>query len=84
MPAVALEGARALSSGPIQSDPQMFEAVAAAQAANGDFAQAEAQQQAALTKAKALGWNTRFIEERLDSYRNKKTWYGDIFAGPAP
>ena len=62
----------------------MFEAVAAAQAANGDFARAEAQQQTALTKAKALGWNTRLIEERLDAYRNKKAWYGDIFAMPAP
>ena len=82
-PAISLAGAQALSSGTIQSDPQMFEAVAAAQAVNGNFAQAEAQQQAALTKAKALGWNTRFMKERLDSYRDKKAWYGDIFAMPA-
>ena len=84
LPAVALEGAHALSSGSIQSDPQMFEAVAAAHAANGDFAQAEAQQQTALAKAKALGWNTKFMEDRLDSYRNKKAWYGDVFAVPPP
>lgn len=81
-PEVALEAAQSLIKSPIQSDPQMFEAVAAAQAAHGDFAQAEAQQQTALAKAKALGWNTRFMEERLSSYRNKEVWYGDIFAVP--
>ena len=83
-PEAALAAAQSLSKSPIQSDPQMFEAVAAAHAANGDFAQAEAQQQIALTKAEALGWNTRFIEERLDAYHNKRAWYGDVFAVPAP
>ena len=84
LPEAALAAAQSLARSPIQSDPQMFEAVAAAQAANGDFVQAEAQQHIALTKAKALGWNTRFIEERLDAYRNKRAWYGDVFAMPAP
>jgi uncharacterized protein len=84
LPEAALAAARSLAGSPIQSDPQMFEAVAAAQAANGDFAQAEAQQQIALTKAKALGWNTRFMDERLDAYRHKRAWYGDIFAVPFP
>jgi len=84
LPEAALAAAQSLSRSPIQSDPQMFEAVAAAQAASGDFAQAATQQQTALAKAQALGWNTRFIEERLDAYRSRKAWYGDIFAVPAP
>ncbi|HEY6927945.1 MAG TPA: hypothetical protein VI653_30995 [Steroidobacteraceae bacterium] len=83
-PDAALAAAQSLSKSPIQSDPRMFEAVAAAQASNGDFEQAEAQQQIALTKAKELAWNTRFMEERLEAYRHKRVWYGDVFAMPAP
>ena len=81
-PAAALSAARALLAGEIQSDPQMFEAVAAAYAANGDFPNAVAQQQLAIRKARSLGWNTRAMSERLGAYRGGKHWYGDLLALP--
>jgi hypothetical protein len=77
----ALDVAMKLGAQPIQSDPQMFEAVAAAYAANGDFHNAVAQQQHALQKARGLGWNTHLPEERLSAYRHGKAWHGDLFAG---
>jgi hypothetical protein len=77
----ALAVAMKLSSQPIQSDPQMFEAVAAAYAANGDFHKAVAQQQSAVRKAERLGWNTRQLEERLGAYRRGTAWHGDLFSG---
>jgi TPR repeat protein len=76
----ALALAMKLSAQPIQSDPQMFEAVAAAYAANSDFRNAVAQQQRAVVKAQGLGWNTRLLEERLSTYRHDKAWYGELFA----
>jgi hypothetical protein len=79
-PDAALAGARALLEGPIQSDPQMFETVAAAYASNGDFANAKAREEIALTKARKLGWDTTPMEERLAAYRGGKPWYGDLFA----
>ena len=81
-PAAAMSAARALLAGEIQSDPQMFEAVAAAYAANGDFPNAVAQQQLAIRKAHDLGWNTRAMSERLNAYRGGKHWYGDLLALP--
>jgi hypothetical protein len=77
-PDVALVGARALLDGPIQSDPQMFEAVAAAYAVTGDFADAQSQEAIALKKARKLGWHTDPMEERLAAYRSGKPWYGDL------
>jgi TPR repeat protein len=76
----ALAVAMKLSSQPIQSDPQMFEAVAAAYAANGDFHKAVAQQQRAVLKAESLGWHRRSLEERLSAYRHGKAWHGDLFS----
>ena len=76
----ALELARRLSAGEIKSDPQMFESVAAAYAANGDFRNATAQQQIAVEKASALRWKTRAMQERLDAYRHGKAWRGDLLA----
>jgi TPR repeat protein len=81
-PATALSVARKLRAGEIQSDPQMFEAVAAAYAASGDFRNAVTQQQAAIRKAQDLGWNTRTMNDRLTAYRGGKAWYGDLFAVP--
>jgi TPR repeat protein len=81
-PAAAMSAARALLAGEIQSDPQMFEAVAAAYAANGDFPNAVAQQQLAIRKAQGLGWNTRAMSERLSAYRGGRHWYGDLLALP--
>ena len=75
--------ARKLLAGEIQSDPQMFEAVAAVYAANGDFRGAVAQQRAAMRKARDLGWNTRVMDQRLGDYRGGRAWQGELFA-PAP
>jgi len=81
-PGTALSVAMKLAAGEIQSDPQMFEAVGAAYAANGDFRQASAQQQIAIRKARSLAWNTRVMAERLSAYRDGRPWRGDLFALP--
>ena len=78
-PATALGVARRLAGGEIQSDPQMFEAVAAADAANGDFAGAVAEQQTAIGKAHGLGWRTQDMEGRLEAYRAGRAWLGNLF-----
>ncbi len=80
-PATAQQIAARLAAGDIRSDPQMFEAVAAAAAAAGDFSAAVAQQETALKKARELGWNVRAMDERLTSYKHGKAWQGDLFAG---
>ena len=79
-PPAALELAKQLAVGAIRSDPQMYEVVAAAYAANGDFHNASAQQRLAVDKAKALGWNTRTLAEQLDAYRHDRPWHGDLLA----
>ncbi len=79
-PATAQKVATRLAGGEIQSDPQMFEAVAAADAANGDYRGASATQQLAMRKAQTLGWNTRAMAERLATYKSGKPWRGDLFA----
>ena len=78
-PATAQQVAFKLSAGKIQSDPQMFEALAAAAAAGGDFAGAASQQQTAIRKARDLSWNTHAMEERLAAYRGGKAWQGNLF-----
>jgi TPR repeat protein len=81
-PAAALRIANKLLAGEIQSDPQMFEAVAAAYAANKDFDLASAKQDIAVKKARTLGWNTRLMKERLSAYEQGHPWSGDLFALP--
>jgi hypothetical protein len=80
-PHAALELARRLSSYGIRSDPQLYETVAAAYAANGDFRNAAAQQQLAVQKARELRWDTRTMAQRLEDYRRGTAWHGDLFAG---
>lgn len=80
-PATAQQVASRLALGGIQSDPQMFEALAAAAAAGGDFAGAVSQQEIAIRKARDLKWDTHAMEERLASYKGGKAWQGDLFAG---
>lgn len=80
-PATAQQVAFKLSAGGIQCDPQMFEALAAAAAAAGDYAGAVARQETAIRKARDLAWNTHAMEERLASYKGGKAWQGDLFAG---
>jgi hypothetical protein len=81
-PPAALGLAKQLAAGEIRTDPQMYEAVAAAYAANGDFRTATAQQQLAVDKATRLGWTTGAMTARLDSYRHGKAWRGDLLASP--
>ena len=76
----ALAVAVKLAAGEIQSDPQMFEAVGAAYAANGNFRAASAQQRIAIRKARTLGWNTRLMTQRLAAYRDGRPWRGDLLA----
>jgi len=82
-PAVAMQAANQLRSGDIQSDPQMFEVLAAVYAANGGFDGAIEQQQVAIRKATALGWNTHLMKQRLAAYRARSAWQGDLFAQPS-
>jgi len=77
----ALGGALQLLAGEIQSDPQMFEAVAAAYAANREYGDAVSQQRVAINKARALGWDTAIMEQRLSAYRGDSAWQGDLYAG---
>jgi hypothetical protein len=64
------------------ADPQDFEAVAAAGAATGDFAQAIKYQSKALARAHDLYWNTELMEGRLALYRDNKPFSGDLLALP--
>ena len=78
--AAALSGAQKLLAGDIQSDPQMFEAAAAAYAAGKQYQAAVTQQRSALNKAQALGWNTAAMQQRLGAYRRDSPWVGDLYA----
>lgn len=79
-PPAALELAKQLAAGAIRSDPQMYEVVAAAYAANGDFHNASAQQRLAVDKARILRWNVNTLTEQLDAYRHDRAWHGDLIA----
>lgn len=79
-PATARQVAGRLASGDIQSDPQMFEVLAAAAAAAGDFSGAVSQQETAVHKARDLKWDTRPMEQRLSAYRDHRAWQGGLLA----
>lgn len=81
-PRLAAKLAKRLESALRTLDPQREEALAAAAALNGDFFKAEKLQTRALSKASKLHWNTSLLEERLASYRAKRTWAGDLFVVP--
>jgi hypothetical protein len=57
--------------------------LAAVYAVNGTFDGAVEQEEIAIRKATALGWNTRLMRERLAAYRASHPWRGDLFA-PTP
>jgi hypothetical protein len=78
----ALTLAQQLQGGDIQSDPEMFAAVAAAYASAGDFHSAVAQQRLAQQKALTLGWDTHALSAQLAAYRADRPWRGDVFASP--
>ena len=69
-----------LHANEIQSDPQMFEAVAAAYAANHEYGNAIDAEREAIQKALALGWNTGVMQERLAAYHHDAPWLGDLYA----
>ena len=79
-PVTALQIARRLKAGQIQSDPQMFETVGAAFAAIGEFGHAAHEEGIAIRKAQSLGWDTRGMARRLAAYKSGQAWYGDLFA----
>lgn len=81
-PARAEELALKLAAGPWQSDPQVFEVLALAYSAKGDFRQAAARQELAIGRAERLGWVTRAMNERLASYRSGRPWSGELFSPP--
>lgn len=81
-PETALKVALRLAAGEIQSDPQMFETLAAAYAATGDFRNAAANERIAIRKAEALSWNAGAMRERLAAYRAARPWRGDLLAWP--
>ena len=77
--AKAQQLAARLATGEVQSDPQLFEALAAADAASGDMPGAIARQQSAVRKAHDLGWDTHAMEQRLATYKDRKAWRGYLF-----
>ena len=78
----ALVAARKLDGMDAEYDPQVSEVIAAAYAANGDFAKAAQRQARAIETAKDLYWNTSAMQTRLASYKESKTWSGDLLALP--
>lgn len=81
-PATAKAAAERLSAWGVESDPQMYEALAAAAAANGDYWKAGNAQWTAVKRGKELNWNTQWMEERLALYRRSRPWSGDLLALP--
>ncbi|MGE0438450.1 MAG: energy transducer TonB [Steroidobacteraceae bacterium] len=64
----------------LSQDPQTFDALAAARAANGDFRGAAKAQQQAIAAAGSLQWNPSRMHERLAAYRAGTMWYGHLLA----
>jgi hypothetical protein len=69
-----------LHANEIQSDPQMFEVVAAAYGASHEYGKAVDAQRQAIQKAQTLGWDTAAMQQRLASYRHDAPWVGDLYA----
>lgn len=63
-------------------DPQTFEALAAARAANLDFRGAVAAQRKAIAAANRLHWDVSRMLERQATYSKGRMWYGDLYAVP--
>ena len=71
-PALALKTALELQNP--ESDPDVTEALAAAQAANGQFADAVRSETLALKQAKRRHWNDAQLQLRLAAYQSGKPW----------
>jgi hypothetical protein len=83
-PATARAVAERLATWGVEADPQMYEALAAAEAASGDYWKAGNNQWTAVKRAKELNWNTQLMDERLALYRKSHPWSGDLFAFSTP
>lgn len=59
-------------------DPTPAEVRAAAQAAEGHFAQATRSQRAAISLARQLGWDLAPLRRRLSRYESHQPWYGSL------
>ncbi len=81
-PALALEAAKKLRTDTYAADPQTWEALAAARAANGDFKEAARLETRALRLADKYRWNTVLLQERLARYATAGDWRGDLLALP--
>jgi uncharacterized protein len=81
-PATALTAAKNLDDMDVDYDPQVDEVIAAAYAANGDFARATKHQERALDTAEDLHWNDSAMRERLAAYKSSQSWSGDLLALP--
>ena len=79
-PKAALQSAKNALKFPLDGDPQLAEAVAAAQAVNGDFKSALSEQKRAISSAHKLHWNTQYMDARLAEYGAGRAWTGDLFA----
>lgn len=80
-PAAALRVAVALNAkrdAGHEYDPDYGELLAAAQAANGQFAKAIQSELAAIGWARHYGWNVRSMETRLAAYRAQRPWFGHL------
>ena len=62
----------------VDDDPTPFEIRAAAQAAEGQFADAARSEKKAIRRAHALRWDVSPLAARLAAYQAGKPWYGDL------
>jgi TPR repeat protein len=83
-PETASAAAAHLAAWGVEADPQMYEALAAAEAASGDYWKAGNNEWTAVKRAKELNWTTQLMEERLALYRKSRAWSGDLFAFAPP
>ena len=80
-PAVALKVATALNAQPDaghERDPDYAELLAAARAANGQFASAVNSELTAIEWARHRGWNLKSMQSRLATYRAQRPWFGHL------
>ena len=78
-PQVALQVATELNrapGAPYAQDPDYAELLAAAQAANGQYADAAQSEGAAIQRATSLKWKVDNLQGRLDTYLAGKPWHG--------
>jgi len=63
-------------------DPQVYEVIASAYAANDRFSDAASYQEGAIKKAQKLNWNTTTMNQRLMDYRAGRRPNSNLFLEP--